>query len=232
MSVFDKYNTPSPSVRTQNELDNPLIPHSGVPTDSDGFPDSTDQIVSPTNQSDNYFNNSSKAFDVDPGQFYGSAGLSGIDMAPNSKKQFDLGKFNNVFDREKQLIIQSNRLKDLDKLNALSQTENRTKLYDLALFQIIINSKNAWFDLLDDLLDQRFELQTFTKHNRLFYIGLTIMVFAIIMYLYTMIVSDIEDNTKQPEQIKKIYHIYQTVPPSSQTSSSISTQASSPSQTD
>jgi len=69
---------------------------------------------------------------------------------------------------------------------------------------------------LDDLLDQKFEIETFTKENRLFYIGITILFFTIILYLYTMIISDEEKNDSLSkidpnanQYVKKIYHIHQ-----------------------
>lgn len=191
MSAYDKYNTPPPKVKTGEIVDNPLLPHSGVPLKDDGFPDSTERIISATNTNDVRWN-------ADPGQFYGDAELSGIDLAQGSNKKFDLGQFNKVFEREKELTVQSQRLKDLEKLEALSKTETQTKLYNLSILEIIINSKNTWFNLLDDLLDQRFELSTFTKDNRLFYVGLTILTFAVILYLYTMIIN--EDNEQSKEQ--------------------------------
>src|SRR5579872_2465773 len=182
---FSKYNSPPPKIDTRSIVDNPLIPKEGTPLGYDDIYDSTDRVVSATAPNDLRYGRND-LWDSDPGQIYdiSDSGLAGIDTVPNSKKPFDLGKFNIVFEREKEKAKESQRIEDLNKLNNLSQVQEKTSLYNLSLFQVIVNAKNAWFGFLDDLLDQRFELETFTKDNRMFYIGLTVVFIAIILYLY------------------------------------------------
>lgn len=222
MSAFDKYNTPPPKISNKNNFDNPLLPKNGIPLAEDDFVDSTDRIVNATNTNDVRRNPGTKVgnhniWSVDPGKSYDSSGLPGIDAGPDgNSKHFDLGQFNVGFDRNKEIAQESQKISDLNKLNALSQETVHVSLYDLSLFQIIINIKNTWFNLLDDLLDQKFELSTFTEENRMFYIGLTIVFFAIVLYLYaTIMADDSEKNTSQTisDQNKKetnqVFHIYQ-----------------------
>lgn len=210
------YAVPAPSVsnRDRHIVDNPLLPKSGVPLTADDFVDSTTRIINATNTNDVRFDPTTNVWNVDPGQFYDNSGLAGIDVTPDSTKKIDLGKFNIIFERNKEVAKESQRLKDLEKLNALSQEKQIVSLYDLSLFDIIINTKNAWFNLLDDLLDQKFELQTFTKDNRLFYIGLTLIVFATIIYIYTLFVTEDNNGSQKSSNgnVKKIYHIYQYPP--------------------
>ena len=177
MSSFDKYNTSPPRVSNNNNFDNPLLPKMGIPLADDDFVDSSNRIINSTNENDVRFDTGAKAgnhsiWSVDPSKFYDSSGLSGIDATPNgSSRRFDLGQFNKIFDRNKEIAKDSQKINDLNKLNALSQKTVHSSLYDLTLFQIIINTKNAWFNLLDDLLDQKIELETLTTQNRMFYIG-------------------------------------------------------------
>jgi hypothetical protein len=218
MSAFDKYNTSAPRVSNNNSFDNPLLPKAGIPIADDDFVDSTDRIVNGTNTNDVRIDDGIKVgnhnvWSVDPSKVYSSSGLGGIDTAPNgSSKRFDLGQFNKIFDRNKEIATESQKISDLNKLNALSQETVRTSLYDLSLFQIIINTKNAWFNILDDLLDQKFESETFTKANRLFYIGLTIVFFAVILYLYATIMADDSGQKKPDHDTKMVYHIHQYPP--------------------
>jgi hypothetical protein len=207
MSAFDKYNTPPPKISNRNNWDNPLLPNKGIPIAADDFIDSTANIDDPNNQ-------------IDPNN---KAGNHSIIMAnddsnngSNSEKHFDLAQFNKNFDKNKQASLHSQIITDQKKLDALAQESkiSRISLYDLSLFEIIINTKNAWFNLLDDLLDQNFVLDTFTKENRLFYIGLTIIFFTAILYLYATIMSDNTDdntdnNTNKSQIIKTIYHVHQ-----------------------
>lgn len=215
---LEKYNSPAPLVSKKNDIDNPLLPRSGIPITDDDFVDSSARIVNATNTNDVRFEDkkvwNSDVWNVDPSKFYDNSGLAGIDLSPTSGRKFDLAKFNIEFDRNKEIAKENQRISDLNKLNALSQETVHVSLYDLPLADIIINIKNTWFNLLDDLLDQKFEIETFTKDNRLFYIGITILFFTIILYLYTMIISDegnlitkIESGSSQ--HVKKIYHIHQ-----------------------
>lgn len=176
---MDKYaQIKAPNVRNYKTIDNPLLPRSGVPITDDDFVDSSERIINATNNNDVRYDKINNIWNVDPSE-----------ISDNTKK-IDLGKFNKVFERTKEEAKREQKLIDLEKLNKLSEETQRVSLYDLTISQIIINTKNAWFYLLDDLLDQKFSLDTFTKDNRLFYIGITILFFSIISYLYNMIVNE------------------------------------------
>jgi hypothetical protein len=194
----------SPIRRVNDIIDNPLLSQKGIPITENDFIDSTERISD--EYSSKILRKDRNIWHVDPGVFYDNSGLSGIDTRPEGSKNFDLGKFNKVFNDEKKIMSLNHKVNDEKKLNDMS-FENKTKsLYDLSVLEIIINAKNAWFECLDDILDQKFYLETFTKNNRLFYIGITILVFASIMYIYALTTRD---NVKKEDNIQKIYHIYQ-----------------------
>jgi hypothetical protein len=199
MSGFDKYNSPPPKITNRNNWDNPLLPNKGVPIAADDFIDSTANI-----DANDWIDSNNKAGNKTDNKSYNKS---------NSEKHFDLAQFNKNFDKNKDVTLQSQIITDQKKLDALAQESkiSRVSLYDLSLFQIIINTKNAWFNLLDDLLDQNFVLDTFTKENRLFYIGLTIVFFTAILYLYATIMSDNSDDnsTDKTQIIKTVYHVHQ-----------------------
>lgn len=165
-------------------IDNALLPKRGVPVTSDDLRDSTERIINASTTNIIRDPDNKNIWNVEPDDFYDQADQND----PN--KRFDLGKFNKVFDVNREITKRNQRVRDLQKLNELSSTETMTSLYDLNLSQILINTKNTWFGVLDDLLDQRFELDTFNRDNRLFYIGLTIVIIAVILYVYVMLVTD------------------------------------------
>lgn len=175
MSAFDKYNTPAPKINSHNVVDDPLIPKEGIPLSQDGLSDST-KI------------NDDNVWQVDKSNFYDNSGLNGID----TNNQIDLRRFNKEFDRSKQIATNNQRLDELTKLNELMQENNKSKikLYDQNISVILLNTKNTWFNVLDDILDQDIKIETFTKDNRLFYLGLTILFFSVIMYLYISLTND------------------------------------------
>lgn len=172
-------------------IDNPLLAKRGVPITADDLRDSTARIINASTTNIIRDPDNKNIWDVEPNDFYNKSGT----IDPNNR--FDLGKFNVVFDVNREITNRNQRVKDLQKLNELSRIETVKSLYDLNISQILINTKNTWFGLLDDLLDKRFELDTFTKDNRIFYIGLTIFFVAVILYLYNMIVEE-DKGVEQP----------------------------------
>jgi hypothetical protein len=201
-----------PSVDNRRYVDSPLIPNIGVPVDQDMFADSTKQFDAasvPNNRDDVTQRETAKSvWNVDPSQFYGGtqSGLQGIDaQSGNMEKKFDLAQFNIKFERQKEIFQKQQNLKELEKLNQLQETKQIVSLYDLSILDIVVNTKTAWFEILDDILDQRFDYDVFTKENRMFYVGFTILFIACVLYLYVVL----SEPTVDPEaNVKKIYHIY------------------------
>lgn len=69
----------------------------------------------------------------------------------------------------------------LEKLNV----SKPQKPYDVTLSEFTINTKDAVFSSLDDLLKGELNIHTLIYRNRLIYLGIFIMCFSIIMYILT-----------------------------------------------
>jgi hypothetical protein len=96
---------------------------------------------------------------------------------------FDVGQFNKRFDsmirREK--IIDKNI--DANKLNKLNDIIKQKPIYENSLMEIIYNTKTELFYILDDLLQQNISWNILTKNNRLFYIGITLIIFSVLFFI-------------------------------------------------
>lgn len=112
--------------------------------------------------------------------------LVGLDTYITPKK-FDIQKFNQEFEKKKELTKMYIGEIEQQRLQQLNQMEKPKKPYELTVAEIIINTKDTWFSLVSDLFQQKFYSETFTKDNRLFYIGLTIILTIIFVYLYNTI---------------------------------------------
>ena len=77
-----------------------------------------------------------------------------------------------------------------DRLERLNKQQIEKKPYQLSVAEILIAIKDSWFGIIDDLLQRQFYIETFIKKNRMFYIGLTIVIIAIIFYLYDTIIDN------------------------------------------
>lgn len=106
--------------------------------------------------------------------------------------QFDLKKFNKQYEdvrmKRQKLITEGEKIK-LSKLNI---TSDKKKLHELTIGELIFGMKDALFGILNDLIRLRFVTDTFTKNNRLFYIGFFIIIFVFFLYLVKN-----NDNNKQ-----------------------------------
>jgi hypothetical protein len=119
---------------------------------------------------------------------------------------FDIQKFNLDFDIDKDLQTQKSKAISDMRLSALNnQKPPEKKIYELSVGEILIGIKDTWFDILDDILQRQISFDIITKNNRLFYIGLTIVIIALIIYLYELLIEDDMPDNSNKQEIKKYY---------------------------
>lgn len=150
---------------------------------------------------------------------FDSSNKNEFDVSTNNfdtDHKFDIKKFNASFENE--IINADKNNKNLEdiRLSKLNYQEKYVKPYQLSFSQMLIGIKDTWFNLTDDLLEKKFYVETFTKQNRLFFIGLTIIIIIILVYLFDII---FDDNTIQPtvaeNKVVKIYHFHNDNVPTS-----------------
>jgi len=121
-------------------------------------------------------------------------------------KVFDIKQFNTDFEKQLEDRKKAIERKEKDELEKLTQVEVLPKLHELSIARILINFKDSLFETLDDLLAFKFELETFTKNNRLFYLGLLIVLFVTFTYVITSLVGeDIPEVKQEKYEIQFIY---------------------------
>lgn len=120
--------------------------------------------------------------------------------------KFDLNKFNAAFEQHKYDVSLTRKLEDEKTLSQLNAQKTAKPISEYNLLDILIGTKNAWFGILDDLLEQKFVFETLTKRNRLFFVGLTLIFFATIIYLYNFFIEDEVEH--KSEKVVRIEHHY------------------------
>lgn len=125
-----------------------------------------------------------------------------------NRGDYDEVDFNKRFEQAKELA--SSRVKENERLRLenLNSEITQKNITQLSVIEILIGIKDTWFELIDDLLQRKFNSNTFTKENRLFYIGVTIIVIVIFIYLFSIFTSETIDQNNS-NKIVKIYHVYQ-----------------------
>lgn len=126
-------------------------------------------------------------------------------------KQFDVQDFNKKFNEDKAKRKEESKQRELDKLAELNKPVREKRLLEMNFADILIGIKDSWFGILDDLLQQKCTFDTFTKHNRLFFVGLTLMLIGSIVFMYDLLVDDSEDTLQKDKNIIEKHYIYQVV---------------------
>lgn len=123
--------------------------------------------------------------------------------------EFDFDKFNLEFDQYKERRDAEQERNLQEKLAELNKPKEIIPIYGQSIGQVLIDTKNSLFELLDDLLQGEFTTLTFTKNHRLFYIGLILLFIAIFMYIITIAISD--NNYNQKNDVIEVNHIHRII---------------------
>ncbi len=110
-----------------------------------------------------------------------------ISMYDNRGKYFDQYLFNKKFD---EYIEQKNKerlLKEKVRLYDLNRIENiQVQPYELPLNKILINTKQTWFNMYDDVTNGKSPFVNL-NFNSYFYIGMTLIVITLLFIMLTYI---------------------------------------------
>jgi hypothetical protein len=105
---------------------------------------------------------------------------------PAETAKFDLQKFNKEFDAMIKVSRKEQQEKDKKQLGYLNNTQADAKLWDLSISQILINMRTAWFVLFRDIFTLKLSRDTIFAGNNLFYLGISIVLFALTMYIVSI----------------------------------------------
>lgn len=106
-------------------------------------------------------------------------------------QEFDVKQFNVKFDAMKTKVKEENMLTETKILNQLN-TSNSTSVpvYLQSPLDMMFNIKNTWFDIYDELILNGISINLFYSDLRLFYVGLTFILFALMLYSLRVFVDE------------------------------------------
>jgi len=115
-------------------------------------------------------------------------------MSDKNSNTFDIKKFNQDFedylDRQKKSRLE----REAQYLESKTVVKREKLLHELSFYELVVNTKNTVFNIMDEIVNNKVTKETFIKDNRLFYIGLLLIIFAMIL---------IALNIVMPKQKKK-----------------------------
>lgn len=103
------------------------------------------------------------------------------DKSDKSDK-FNLAQFNEAFDKNKKKTKEQTKLNENMRLSYILY-KSREEINGNTLnpfLNLLLEIKNSWFYLLDELLRLDFSFNSFTEKNRLIYIGTTFLIISLV----------------------------------------------------
>ena len=107
---------------------------------------------------------------------------------------FDIVQFNKQFEDVQKKFAEVAKEKEDQRLKLLYKEDKPKTIDQLTVAEILINMKDSIFGTLDDLLRYRFTTTTFTIKNRLFYLGLFILLSVITIYILKNVLEEKEES--------------------------------------
>ena len=109
-------------------------------------------------------------------------------MTEQNTYTFDIKKFNEDFDdylaKQKKARLESEQ----KYLESKEIVKRQKLLHELTFYEILGNTKDTVFNIMNDLTSMNISADTWTKENRLFYVGLLLIVFSVILILIYVVV--------------------------------------------
>ena len=106
------------------------------------------------------------------------------DFQTDNNKEFNIKLFNENYEKYKSK--RENLVSELEntKLAELNNEQNNKQLHELTLPEILTGVKDSTFAVLDDVLQMKVTKETFLIENRMFFIGLLIIVLILLSYIF------------------------------------------------
>lgn len=102
----------------------------------------------------------------------------------NDFSGFNAAEFNKVFEQKIHEQNELNMKLDQERLAKLNSPGAPISIFSLSLMDIFIGIKDTLFGIIDDILTLKFSINIFTKNNRLYFLGIALMIVAVLLYLF------------------------------------------------
>lgn len=123
---------------------------------------------------------------------------------------FSVDKFNDYFDKFKENINIKRNIQDTKKLEILNNDSKiqHVPLYEQSLREILFKLKITWFDIFDEMNTHGIFLSILTKNNRLFYLGISLILFSLLFYMLHSLFENEQNTDINTTKIIEKHYIY------------------------
>jgi len=119
------------------------------------------------------------------------------------KKKFDIGEFNKDFEKTEAEKEATNKIKEDAETAKMSYTVYSKRINEMTLGEILVDWKISFDAIMSDLRNRNLTKSTFTQDNRLFHVGITLLIGILLFYLMYSVLSEPNEGTRVINE----YHI-------------------------
>ncbi len=110
---------------------------------------------------------------------------------------YDVNRYNIHYEqyRQKRRIQMQKDIKRINNLNIhddILQQKAGIPLFNGSIEskELLINFKDTLFNIMDDLLQHKFTIDTFIKNNRLLYLGILLIIISFIIFIFYILTAN------------------------------------------
>ena len=129
-------------------------------------------------------------------------------------KNFDINDFNKHFD-DKLKQRKMKQLENIKQINEKNAIHNNILFYQEPFGTMMINTKDSFYETMDDIIKYGINHHVLTKNNRMFYIGVIIIFVISIIFIFDTILHNKDTDSDSTEAkvdvlsgLEKLYKIF------------------------
>lgn len=126
------------------------------------------------------------------------------DATDQSGKKFDVVAFNKDFELIAKTQKEANKIKEAEKLQLLNQDIKEKTIMNMSINELLIDWKVSIDGILNDIQQRNISRTTLTRGNRLFHLGMTILLGVLFFYLMYTVIS----RGSNTSRVIKEYHTH------------------------
>lgn len=117
--------------------------------------------------------------------------------------KLDIDHYNDNFNQYSENRQEEMKKVMAEKLEELNKPKPVELIYDLSVGEIAVNTKDAMYNIIDDVVNLRFTGDLITRDHRMFYLGIVLIIIACLLFFYMIFGSgDGEKHIKYESSVK------------------------------
>jgi hypothetical protein len=129
-----------------------------------------------------------------------------FDFETDNNKKFNIKLFNENYDKYKEKRRKLTAELEQSKLDKINKGPDKKQLHELTAPEIVTGIKDSLFAVLDDILQLKVTRDTFLIQNRMFFLGLFIIIVIILSYVLNSLFPETSPDNQNNKNMYGMHH--------------------------